>query len=206
MSKKGGSTTQKTEVKLPPEIEAAAKANLDIGNSVASLGAVRYNAPTIAGFSPQQMAGMQATDQAAAAFGMPSAVNWQQQGGAMAAPKGMDNNALYTALTGMPPPNSQAGGFSGYSTQGIADDAYARLPAAQRALIESFTMNPVTGAAPTNTTVPAQKFNVQQALSGKPQSRNSAVTAAADAAKREKLRATMRRLSGGRAGAGGSDR
>jgi len=152
-------------VELPPEIKQAAIANLGIADSVASLGATPFNGPSIAGFAPQQMAAMQATDQAAAAFGMPSAVNWQQgRGGAMSAPKGMSNDAMFQALTGMPAPNSQAGGFSGYNTQPIAQAAYAQLPAAQRALIESFTMNPRTGAAPANTSVPKPAYNVQQAL------------------------------------------
>lgn len=192
MGKKGGSTTQTTTVKLPPEIEAAAKANMKIADSVASLGATPFNGPSIAGFSPQQMASMQATDQAASAFGMPSAVNWQQgSGGAMSAPKGMSNDALFSALTGMPPPNSSAGGFTGYNTQPIAQAAYDRLPPAQRALIESFTMNPVTGAAAKNTSVPKPEYNVQQALQSKPQgnravtpAKNSNIAAINDALKR----------------------
>lgn len=196
MGKKGGSSTQTTKVELPPEIEQAAIANLGVADSVASLGATPYSGPSIAGFSPQQMAAMQGTDQAAAAFGMPSAVNWQQgRDGSMNAPRGMNNNALFQALTGMPAPNSQIGGFSGYNTAPLGQAAFDRLPPAQRALIKSFTMNPVTGAAPTNSTVPTPKHQVrvnanqgrtaqekaaiarQQAKNAQ-KSRNSAVTAA----------------------------
>lgn len=198
MGKKGGSTTQTTTVKLPPEIEAAAKANMKIADSVASLGATPFNGPSIAGFSPQQIASMQATDQAASAFGMPSAVNWQQgRGGAMSAPKGMSNDALFTALTGMPPPNASAGGFTGYNTQPIAQAAYDKLPPAQRALIESFTMNPVTGAAATNTSVPKPEYNVQQALQGKPQGNRAVTPAPAKAISEALKRLREERMYGG---------
>lgn len=161
MGKKGGSSTQTTKVELDPDIKKAALANLGIADSVASLGATPYNGPSIAGFSPQQMAAMQGVDQAAAAFGMPSAVNWQQgQSGAMRAPSGMNNDDLFRALTGMPAPNSFAGGFGGYNTAPIGQAAFDRLPPAQRALIQSFTMDPVTGAAPANSTVPVPKHQV----------------------------------------------
>ena len=194
MGKKGGSSTQTTTVELPPEIKQAAIANLGIADSVASLGATPYNGPSIAGFSPQQMAAMQGTDQAAAAFGMPSAVNWQQgRGGAMQAPRGMSNDALYQALTGMPSPNSQAGGFSGYNTAPIGQAAFDRLPAAQRALIQSFTMNPVTGAAPLNSTVPVPKYDVQKALGGKPVQRNTPVTRKTAEQRRKEAEELVRR-------------
>ena len=161
MAKKGGSTTQTTEVQLPPEIEEAARQNLNIANSVASLGNTPFNAPSIAGFAPQQMMAMQSADQAASAFGMPSAVNWQQgAGGQMRAPQGISNDRLFTALTGMPPPNSRMAGFQGYNTQPIAQGAYNQLGPAQRALIESFTMNPVTGAAPANVSVPTPQHSI----------------------------------------------
>ena len=179
MGKKGGSETQTTKVELPPEIKQAAIANLGIADSVASLGATPYSGPSIAGFSPQQMAAMQGTDQAAAAFGMPSAVNWQQGGGgggAMQAPRGMSSGDIFKALTGMPAPNAQVGRFGGYNTAPIGQAAFGSLPPAQRALIQSFTMNPVTGAAPRNTSVPTPKYDVQAALSGRPAQRNTPVT------------------------------
>lgn len=204
MGKKGGSSTQTTKVELPPEIKQAAIANLGVADSVASLGATPYNGPSIAGFAPQQMAAMQGTDQAAAAFGMPSAVNWQQgRDGAMNAPRGMNNDELFQALTGMPAPNSQMGGFRGYNTAPLGQAAFDRLPPAQRALIQSFTMNPVTGAAPTNTSVPLPEFDVRDALKGKSASRNKAVTGLTKEQRRklaedaERMRAWRERLNGG---------
>lgn len=143
MGKKGGSTTTKSEVKMHPEIEKAALQNIDLANEVAAMGAMPYRGPTTAGFSPQQINGMAAFDQAAGAFGMPN------QG-----TQGMQGDQLYTALTGMPPPQQYAGGLSGYSGMGLADQAYQQLPPAQRAMLESFVMNPITGAQPGNPAVP----------------------------------------------------
>lgn len=151
-------TTTTNKVELDPDLKAAALQNLDIGNEVGAIGMPMYRGPSVAGFSPQQLAGMQGVDQTAAAFGMPSAVNWQQQqNGSFSAPQGMDQAAMYTALTGMAPPDSTAGGHSGYSFMPMFEDALARTPAAQRAAVESFFMNPHTGAAPTNASVPAPK-------------------------------------------------
>lgn len=161
MSKKGGSQNTTTEVKMHPEIEKAALANLGLANEVAALGAIPYRGATVAGFSPQQISGMNGYNQAANAFGM---------GGVPT--QGMSGNSLYSALTGMPPPTQQVGGFSGYSGMGMADDAFARLPPAQRALIQSFTMDPVTGAQPVNPAVPRINDVVVNPQSGRtPQER-----------------------------------
>lgn len=157
MGKKGGSQTQTTKVEYPEEIRRAAEQNLDIANEVAAIGYSPYSGPTIAGFSPQQLAGMQSVDQGAAAFGMPSAVNWQQQGGQMAAPQGMSTDALYRALTGMAPPNAQAGGFSGYSAMPLYQAGLDNTAPAQLAATQSFFMDPVTGAPPVSASVPAPK-------------------------------------------------
>lgn len=143
MGKKGGSQKTTTEVKLHPDIEKAALQNIQLANDVAAMGAMPYRGPTVAGFSPQQVNAMASYDQAAGAFGMPN------QG-----TSGMRGDALYTALTGMPPPQQFAGGMSGYSGMGLADQQYANLPPAQRAMLESFLMDPVTGAQPKNPNVP----------------------------------------------------
>lgn len=143
MGKKGGSQKTTTEVKMHPEIEEAALQNIQLANDVAAMGAMPYRGPTVAGFSPQQINGMASFDQAAGAFGMPN------QG-----TSGKRGDALYTALTGMPPPQQFAGGMSGYSGMALADQQMANLPPAQRAMLESFLMNPVTGAQPTNPNVP----------------------------------------------------
>lgn len=171
MGKKGGSETQTIE--LPPEIREAAIQNLDIANEVASIGAMPYRGPAIAGFSPMQQSAMQGVDQAASAFGMPSNVDWQQgRQGQMRAPRGMSQNDMLTALTGMPPPNAQAGGFSGYSGAPIADQQMAALPEAQRRLLESFTINPETGAGPTNPSVPIPRSQ-SEGFRGSPKARET---------------------------------
>lgn len=149
MGKKGGSET--TEVKLPPEIEAAAKANLKVADEVAAIGMTPYTGPTVAGFTPQQMAAMQGTDNAAAAFGLPSVTGGNASR--------MSNAQRYQALTGMAPPKVTGGGMTGYSGYGAMQDAIKSMPPAQRAAIESFIMDPVTGAKPTNASVPAPQTN-----------------------------------------------
>ena len=147
MGKKGGETKTTTEVKLPPEIAAAAKKNIQIADQVAAVGAMPYRGPTVAGLSPQQIAAMQSSEQAAQAFGMPNALG--PSGGAS-----MSGAELYKALTGMPPPQQFAGGFSGYSSAPLFDQQVAALPPAQRAMLESLVMNPITGASPTNKAIP----------------------------------------------------
>lgn len=152
---KGGSQKTTTEVKLPPELVEAAKRNLNLANEVAGIGPAMFNGPSIAGFSPMQMNAMQGTDQAASAFGMPSSVNWQQgSGGQMQAPKGMNQAEMFKALTGMAQPNSSAGGFQGYNTLPGAMQAVNKLPPAQLAAIQAFSMNPKTGAQPANPVMP----------------------------------------------------
>lgn len=154
MGKKGGTTTTTNKTTLDPAIRQAAQQNLDIANEVASIGYVPYQGNSIAGFSPQQMSSMQATDQGMSAFGMPSAVDWQQSGGQMQAPKGMGSDAIYQALTGMPAPTDDGSGFKGYSAMPMYNNAISQIPQGQLAAIQSFLMNPQTGAAPTNASVP----------------------------------------------------
>ena len=152
MGKKGGTETQ--TVKLPREIEQAAKDNLRIADEVSAIGATPYQGNTLAAFAPQQMAAMQGYDQAASAFGMPSAVDWQQGDQGQFSAPGMDNDSMYSALTGMAAPEMR-GGMMGHSPMAAYEDAIARMPPAQRAAIESFVMNPNTGAGPTNLSVPS---------------------------------------------------
>lgn len=280
-SSKGG--TQETKVELPPEIKEAAIDNLDIANEVAAIGYTPYRGPTVAEFNPQQKSGMMAYDQAASAFGMPSAVDWNSRGnpqpetaytmrgeanptsgkggalskpqlgnidpaeiaaavagpqpssstvsggggstaaptgggspdllsetiaptpsphppqyqsptpsphpeaapppgpgmmpppqvqtaapqqptGGMSAPPGMSTDDIFAAMTGMQPapPTSTMGGLTGYSPAPAYDEALANMPPAQKAAIESFVMDPVTGEAPTNVSVPKPKTSFVQ--------------------------------------------
>lgn len=181
MGKKGGSEKTTTTVKMHPEIERAALANIDIANEVAAMGAMPYRGPTVAGFAPGQINAMAAFDQAAGAFGMPN------QG-----TQGMTGNSLYTALTGMPAPQQYAGGISGYSGMGLADQAINQLPPAQRAMLQSFVMDPVTGAQPSNPSVPRiNPVTVNPQMGRTPQERLELSKLAAERAKAEQEAARL---------------
>jgi len=143
---KGGVT--ETEVKLPEFIEKAAKENLAIADEVASLGFNPYMGPTVAGFSPQQMSAFQNVNQAAGAFGLSN----------VGLDPNMTNAQIGQALTGMAPPPQSVGGISGYSGVPMYQAALEQMPPAQRAMIESFFINPQTGAAPLNPAVPRPQF------------------------------------------------
>lgn len=68
---KGGSTTSKVQV--PKYIEDATKANLGTARKIAQLDYVPYYGPDVAAATPQQQASWQGANQAADAFGMPTA-------------------------------------------------------------------------------------------------------------------------------------
>lgn len=148
---KGGKTTQKTEVKLPPELMEAAKANLQIADEAASIGYTPYTQGEVAGFSPQQLNAMRGVDQTAAFFGMPSQLG--KQGGA-----GMTEAQIYQKLLGMAAPNRNTMGISSFNSMPIYNQALKDMAPGQRAVIDSMVRNPVTGAPATNPAMPAQNF------------------------------------------------
>jgi hypothetical protein len=123
---KGGSST--TQVKVPAWLESAARQDLARADQLAQIGYTPYYGPDVAAFSPMQQAAFEGTNQAAAAFGMPTA-----QG------------------AGMPAPQTFAGGVQGYSSaplyQQSLDALRAEAPGQYAALTAPF-INPVTGAAP----------------------------------------------------------
>lgn len=124
---KGGSTT--TSVQLPKFIEDAAAQSVDQAQRAAQIGFIPYTGPTVAAFTPQQEAAFASTQQAAGAFGLPTATG-----------------------TGLPEPTTFAGGIQGYSPIPLYEQAVADLAATspgQFDLINSFFIDPVTGAAPT---------------------------------------------------------
>lgn len=153
---KGGQQTSTTRTEIDPQLREVALQNMRLADEIGSIGTPINRGAQVAGFTPQQMAAFQGTDQAASAFGMPSAVNWQQgANGQMQAPRGMDQAALMQALTGMTAPTADAGnGMRGYSFAPGFDAARAQMPAAQLAAIEGFSRNPHTGAGPTNAAMP----------------------------------------------------
>jgi hypothetical protein len=102
---KGGKTT--TQVQIPKWLETAAQQNLARANDIAALGYTPYYGPDVAALTPQQIAAMQGTNQAASAFGMATA----------------------DPMAGMPAPQTFAGGVQGYSSGGLYDQALAELQA-----------------------------------------------------------------------------
>jgi hypothetical protein len=98
---KGGSTTSKVEI--PAWLEDAAKRNLGRGEQLAQVGYQPYYGPDVAAVTQPQMAAMQNTSQAAAAFGM---------GGG-------------DPMQGMPQAQTFANGLQGYSSGGLFDEAQA---------------------------------------------------------------------------------
>lgn len=138
----------KTKTELPKELERFSSRNLDLASLIGQMGYQPFQGPTVAGFSPQEMAAMQGVDQAASAFGMPSAVNWQGNPDGFSAPAGMNNDAIYTALTGMQPPNASMGGFEGYSAMPMYEEAIEALPSGYTTFLRSLFMDPETGESP----------------------------------------------------------
>lgn len=116
----GGS--QSTQVKLPSWLNEAAQRTVDRGEDAARIGYVPWTGPDVAAFSPMQNAAFQGTNQAAAAFGMPTS-----QG------------------TGMPAPTTFAGGMQGYSSAPMFNAAVEDLRTSrpgQYAAIQSMFVNP----------------------------------------------------------------
>ena len=124
---KGGSTS--TSVQVPAWLESAAQQNLARADRVAQLGYTPYYGPDVAAFSPMQQAAMQGTNQAAAAFGMPS----------------------IDAMAGITAPQTFAGGVQGYSSAPLYQQSVEALRAnapGQAAAMGQMFIDPMTGAQP----------------------------------------------------------
>lgn len=123
---KGGSQT--STVKLPEWLEDAAQENLSRAKYAADTGPIQYRGPDVAAFNPMQQAAFQGTGQMAGAFGM--------AGGDL------------TGMEGMPQPQEFAGGFQGYSSAPIYDEAMeafkARAPGQYEHAMGMF-VDPITG-------------------------------------------------------------
>ena len=132
---KGGSTT--SEVKVPEYVEEAARRNLNKAEAISRIGYTPYYGPDVAAFTPMQEAAFQNTADAASAFGM--------SGGNMSA---------QNLRGGMAAPTSYAGGARGYSSAPMYEDALKQLrknSPGQKEYIDSFFIDPVTGAPGSNT-------------------------------------------------------
>jgi hypothetical protein len=125
---KGGSTT--SEVKIPDYIEGASKSNLALADKLSNIGYVPYYGPDVAAFSPMQQAAFQGTQNAASAFGMDAGAGQY-----------------------MPQATQFASGVQGYSSAPLFEQAQQNLAMyrpSQSQYMDSFFMNPQSGAAGTN--------------------------------------------------------
>jgi hypothetical protein len=125
---KGGSQT--TEVKIPQWLQDAAQQNIARADVLSTIGYTPYYGPDVAAFTPQQMAAMQGTNQAASAFGMPTS----------------------DPMAGMPAAQN-FNGMQAYSSGSLYDQALAQLAAQRPGQFAALTapfINPVTGANPSS--------------------------------------------------------
>lgn len=131
----GGST--KTTTRVPKWQEDAAKAGLARAEGIANIGYAPYYGPDVAALTPQQIAAMTGTNQAASAFGM----------------------ATTDPMAGLPPAQD-FNGVQGYSSGGMYDQAVAELqrrnPDIYNAIMAQFNPAGVTAPA-TSVPTPVQE-------------------------------------------------
>ena len=127
---KGGSSTS---VEIPAYIEDAAKKNLTRADKISALGSVPLSfGPTAAAFTPMQTSAFSNTADQAMSFGLN-------------APTG--DAAMYG---GMDAPTTYANGISAYSAAPLYNnimDEFAAARPGQKDYIDSFFIDPFTGAA-----------------------------------------------------------
>ena len=131
---KGGSST--TEVAVPEYIEEAARRNLNKAEGISQIGYTPYYGPDVAAFTPMQEAAFQNTADVASAFGL--------SGGDMSA---------QDLRGGVDAPTTYAGGVRGYSSAPMYEQSLEELGRqrpGQKNYIDSFFIDPVTGAAGSN--------------------------------------------------------
>jgi len=114
---KGGSETTKTEI--PAWIRDPAIRNLARAEAVQRIPYMPYYGPDVAAFTPAQNAAFDQNIGAAEAFGL------------------LAPNTL-TATSGMPAPTEWAGGFTGYSSQPMYEQALAELKAKQPGAVAQY--------------------------------------------------------------------
>jgi hypothetical protein len=134
---KGGSTS--SSVEIPEYIEKAAQRNLNKAERISQLGYVPYYGPDVAAFTPMQQASFQNTADVASAFGMGAPMSQQD------------------IMGGMGAPTQYAGGVSGYSSAPIYQqslDELARQRPAQKSYMDSFFIDPYSGAQGSNAFAP----------------------------------------------------
>lgn len=125
----GGSKSNQKN--LPKFYEQDLQQGMDFAQDVSAVGYTPYYGPDVAAFSPMQNASFDSTNMMAGAFNMPTA-----------------DPANY-----MPEPTTFANGIQGYSSAPLYNEAVDALAAnrpGQKNYIDSFFVNPVTGAPGAN--------------------------------------------------------
>ncbi len=137
---KGGQTT--SETKIDPRLEEEALKNLKQARAVSELPYAPNMGLSVAAFTPQQEAAFQTANKASSAFGLP------------------------TGSTSSLPTPRNVGGFSGYSSENLYNDAMSKVPSNVLALYNALFASPSkpATAAATGTTKATTKAN---SLSGK---------------------------------------
>lgn len=113
---KGGESTQKVEI--DPRLEKEALKNMKQARAVSQLPYAPNFGAQVAAFTPQQQAAFDTANMAAGAFGLP------------------------TAKTNPLPEAQNVGGFQGYSTKGLYEDAMSKVPSGVLALYNALFANP----------------------------------------------------------------
>jgi len=147
---KGGSTT--SEVTVPAYIENAAKANLAKASAISEVGYSPYYGPDVAAFNPMQQAMFQNTSDVANAFGMATPTDPQDIMGNMGRPQ------------------TYANGVTGYSSAPMFQDAVDTLGyfrPNQKALMDSFFVNPNAGFDPNSPYVASPGSGVSLNMMGR---------------------------------------
>lgn len=127
---KGGSTSQR--VTIPDWLQGPAQRNLARAEEAAKVGYMPYYGPDVAAFTPMQQQAMQATTNAAAAFGL--------------VPQGTQ------AMAGMPQAQD-FGGVQGYSSGSMFDQALAELASRRPGQYAQYTqqfVDPMSGLPVSN--------------------------------------------------------
>lgn len=108
----GGSQTQTTEI--PQYLQDASKSAINRAEGIANMGYVPYYGPDVAAATGQQIASWKGANQAASAFGMP------------------------TAAIDLPKSQTFKGGVEGYSSGGLYDQAVRELKAKKPGLAKEY--------------------------------------------------------------------
>ena len=123
---KGGQQQQQTQI--PPSLERAAIQNLSMADEIGRIGFAPQRGPTVAGLSPTQRAAFDNTNRAASAMGLAG---------------GPDDPTAHML-------GDSFGDGAAFGTGSLYDQELDRMAPGQRQAIESYMINPRTGAPALN--------------------------------------------------------